>query len=232
VLLVSISPGLSLLPVRKAIRGEYDRVGFSLSDNILGPCTLEGRFVRLEPLRARHAAALIEAGRGLDWAWMLGPLRSRQDVDRRIADGLQAEERNEEYAEYAFAVMLRRDGRVVGSTSYLAIVPKHRRAEIGSTWYSPDVWGTAVNPECKFLLLKHAFEDWGAVRVQLGTDANNAHSQRAILKLGAKFEGKLRNHGVRRDGSVRDAMLYSIISSEWPSVKKGLEERIESFVGS
>ena len=185
--------------------------------------------MRLEPLRAKHAAALVEAGRGLDWAWMLGPLHSREDVDRRVADALQAEARNEEYA---FAVMLRRDGRVVGSTAYLAIVPKHRRAEIGSTWYSPDICDTAVNPECKFLLLKHAFEDWSAVRVQLGTDANNVHSQRAILKLGAKFEGKLRNHGIRRDGSVRDAMLYSIISNEWPVVKKGFEERIESFVGS
>ncbi len=89
-----------------------------------------------------------------------------------------------------------------------------------------------MNPECKFLLLKHAFEDWGALRVQLGTDANNVRSQRAILKLGAKFEGKLRNHGIRPDGSVRDAMMYSIISSEWPTVKKGLEARIESFARS
>ena len=87
-----------------------------------------------------------------------------------------------------------------------------------------------MNPECKFLLLKHAFEDWGAIRVQLGTDANNVHSQRAILKIGAKFEGKLRNYGIRPDGSVREAtMLYSIISSEWPMVKKGLEARIENF---
>jgi RimJ/RimL family protein N-acetyltransferase len=121
---------------------------------------------------------------------------------------------------------------MVGSTSYFGIVPKHKSAEIGYTWYSPDVWGTAVNPECKFLLLTHAFEDWGAVRVQLRTDANNAHSQRAILKLGAKFEGKLRNQGIRLDGSVRDSMLYSIIPSEWPTVKKRLEKRIESFAGS
>ena len=87
-----------------------------------------------------------------------------------------------------------------------------------------------MNPECKLLLLKHAFEDWGAVRVQLCTDANNVHSQRAILKLGARFEGRLRNHGIRPDGSVREeAMLYSIISREWPTVKKGLETRIEDF---
>lgn len=86
-----------------------------------------------------------------------------------------------------------------------------------------------MNPECKHLLLKHAFEEWGAVRIHLGTDINNIHSQRAIIKLGAKFEGKLRNHGVRPNGSVRDAMPYSIISSEWPAVKKRLVERINRF---
>ena len=91
--------------------------------------------------------------------------------------------------------------------------------------------GTVVNPECKYLLLKHAFQDWGAVRIQLGTDANNLHSQGAILKLGAKFEGILRNHGIRPDGSVRDAHLYSIIVSEWPEVKANLLARIESFKG-
>ena len=110
--------------------------------------------------------------------------------------------------------------------------PLSATVEIGSTWYSLDSQGTVVNPECKCLLLKHAFEDWGAIRVQLGTDANNVHSQRAILKLGAKFEGRLRNHGFRQDGSIRDTMLYSIISSEWPTVKKGLEARMENFVGS
>ncbi len=165
----------------------------------------------------------------MDWGWMLGRLLSREEVDLRITDGLKAEERNEEYP---FAVVLKRDNKVIGSTSYLAVAPKRKNAEIGATWYGPDLWGTVVNPECKFLLLKHAFEDWGAVRVQFGTDSNNVHSQRAILKLGAKFEGRLRNHGFRYDGSVRDTMLYSIISSEWPTVMKGLEARIDGFAES
>lgn len=191
----------------------------------LGPCVLEGRFVRLEPLRMEHAAGLFEATKSLDWEWFLGPLRTKEDVERRIAEGVAAEERGEAYA---FAVRLD-GGRIVGSTSYLAVVPKHRRAEIGSTWYSRDVWGTAVNPECKYLLLKHAFEEWGAVRIQLGTDARNVHSQRAIVKLGAKFEGILRNHGIRPDGSARDAKLYSIIGAEWPGVRSKLLERIQSF---
>jgi N-acetyltransferase len=162
----------------------------------------------------------------MDWGWMLGALRSREDLDLRIVERLSAEERE---AQYGFTVFLRAGNRVVGSTSYLDVAPKRKIAEIGSTWYSFDVQGTVVNPECKYLLLRHAFEDWGAIRVQLGTDVKNVHSQRAIMKLGAKFEGRLRNHGIRPDGSIRDSMLYSIISEEWPTVKKGLETRIESF---
>lgn len=192
----------------------------------LGPCSLEGRFVRLEPLRMNHAAALFEATKSLDWQWFLGPLRTKEEVDRRISEGMESETRGDAYA---FAVRFKEDNRIVGSTAYLTVVQKHKRAEIGSTWYSRDVWGTVVNPECKYLLLKHAFEDWGAVRIQLGTDVNNTHSQRAILKLGAKFEGTLRNHGIRPDGSVRDAALYSIIASEWSKVKSKLLSRLQSF---
>jgi N-acetyltransferase len=195
-----------------------------LSDKVLGPCTLEGRFVRLEPLRPNHAPALWEVARVMDWGWMLGPLRSKQDVERRITDGLKLGGE-----EYAFAVFLKQDNRIIGSTAFLGVFPKRKIAEIGSTWYLPALWGTVVNPECKFLLLRHAFEDWGANRVQLATDVKNVHSQRAILKLGAKFEGRLRNHAIRPDGSIRDTMMYSIISSEWPTVKKGLEARVERF---
>jgi RimJ/RimL family protein N-acetyltransferase len=147
-------------------------------------------------------------------------------VDRRIEDGFEMEKRGEAYA---FAVRLLGDGRVIGSTSYLAVVAKHRRAEIGSTWYARDCWGTAVNPECKYLLLRHAFEDWGAVRIQLVTDVNNLHSRKAIEKLGAKLEGTMRGHGIRPDGSVRDVRLYSIIPAEWPSVRAGLLSRIRAF---
>ncbi len=192
----------------------------------LGPTTLEGRFVRLEPLRPGHADQLYEAGRNLDWAWMLGPLRTKESVDQRIGEGLKLEERDEAYA---FAVVLKKEVRVVGSTAYLSIMAKRKRAEIGSTWYSPNMWGTAVNPECKFLLLKHAFEDWEAVRVELGTDSNNVHSQHAILKLGAKLEGRLRNYRIRPDGTVGDTMLYSIIDNEWPDVKSKLLGRLKSF---
>ena len=151
-----------------------------MSNQNLGPCTLEGRFVHLEPLRKNHADALLKAGSKLDWAWMLVPLHTLEDVNRRIENGLKAEAANQEYP---FVVKLKTEERIIGSTSYLAVSSQHKRAEIGSTWYSPDVWGTAVNPECKYLLLKHAFEDWKAVRIQLGTHANNLHSQRAISYL-------------------------------------------------
>ncbi len=191
----------------------------------LGPCVLDGDSVRLEPLRPEHTDGLFEAGRSLDWAWMLGPLPTREAVVRRIEEGLRREEQG---SDYAFAVLRKPEGRVIGSTAYLNVVSKHRRVEIGSTWYERDQWGTAVNPECKLLLLTHAFEEWGAVRVQLGTDEKNARSQRAILKLGAKFEGVLRNHGIRPDGSVRNAYLYSITNLEWPEVKAALLGRLHA----
>src|SRR5712692_4652430 len=114
-----------------------------MSDQIIGPCTLEGGFVRLEPLREKHASPLLEAAMKLDWKLMLRPLRSREDVERRIRDGLGMEENGEEYA---FAVVLKSEGRVIGSTAYLNVIPSHKRAEIGSTWYVPRHWGTAVNP--------------------------------------------------------------------------------------
>jgi RimJ/RimL family protein N-acetyltransferase len=95
------------------------------------------------------------------------------------------------------------------------------------TWYAPDVWATTINPECKFLLLQHAFETWGALRVQLKTDIKNTRSQAAIRKLGAQYEGTLRNHRLRPDGTVRDTVMFSIIDREWPDVKAGLLRRLE-----
>jgi N-acetyltransferase len=192
----------------------------------LGPVTLEGRFVRLEPLREEHREALLEAAQNLDWGWFLHPLRTAADVDFRINLGLEAERQKEGYA---FAVRSLGDNRIVGSTSYFGVVQEHKRVEIGSTWYTSDVQGTAVNPECKYLLLGHAFDDWGANRVQFTTDSNNVHSQRAIEKLGAKREGVLRGHAIRGDGSIRDSVVYSIVRAEWPAVRRALNERLSTF---
>jgi N-acetyltransferase len=192
----------------------------------LGPCVLDGRFVRLEPLRRRHLNALTIAAGKLDWGWALSPLRSKKDVEERIGFAVEMERKSQEYVS---AVILKKEDRPIGSTSYFGIVPKHKRLEIGYTWYEQNLWGTQVNPESKFLLLQHAFDDWHANRVQLSTDVNNIHSQKAIMKLGAKYEGKLRSHAIRRDGSIRDTMLYSITASDWPNVKSTLQSRIDEY---
>lgn len=131
--------------------------------------------------------------------------------------------------EYPYTVITRADGRVVGTTSYLDVSERHRAAAIGWTWYSPDVWGTAVNPEAKYLLLKHAFEDWNAIRAFFKTDARNLRSQAALRKLGAQYEGTLRSHRILPDGFRRDSAYFSILGVEWPSVKSRLEKRLNAF---
>jgi RimJ/RimL family protein N-acetyltransferase len=125
-----------------------------------------------------------------------------------------------------FAMVLRESGQPVGITSYLEIRPAHRGLEIGNTWIARPWQGTQVNPENKYLLLRHAFESLDALRVQLKTDGRNLRSQRAIEKLGALKEGVLRKHMILQDGYVRDTVMYSIIAEEWPRVREGLEARL------
>ena len=193
----------------------------------LGPCVLEGNHVRLEPLNPSHASGLLAAAQESDWTWLTMDPREKDAMDEWIRIALKAEERD---LEHPFTVFSREDHKVLGSTRYLDIRPLNRGVEIGMTWYISRVWGTAVNPECKFLLMEHAFEDWNAVRVQLKTDNNNIHSQNAILKLGAKFEGRLRNHRVRRDGSSGDSMMYSVTDGEWrDGIKDSLRKRIDGL---
>jgi N-acetyltransferase len=147
-------------------------------------------------------------------------------MDAWIARALAAQAQGREYP---FIVVRAGDDRIIGSTRYLEVQEDDRTAEIGWTWYSPDAWGGPVNPEAKYLLMRHAFEDWNAIRVALKTDVNNVHSQAAIKKLGAQFEGTLRNHRIRPDGSYRDTVIYSIIASEWPAVKARLEARLQAY---
>jgi RimJ/RimL family protein N-acetyltransferase len=169
---------------------------------------------------------LLEAAQNLDWGWFLNPLRTESVIDSRMSDAQKGEQTKEASV---FAVRLLKGDRIVGSTSYFGVATRHKRVEIGSTWYIRDVLGTAVNPECKYLMLRHAFEDWGAGRVQFTTDSNNARSQRAIEKLGAKREGSLRNHAIGPDGTFRDSVVYSIVAAEWPSVRDKLIGRLEAF---
>lgn len=192
----------------------------------LGPRVLEGKFVRLEPLGTEHLDGLIEAGKGFDWRWMSMDLSSHEAMKSFITSALEEQRKG---LGYPFAVCSKSTDKIVGSTRYMDLLSSQKAVEIGWTWYSPEVWGTVVNPECKFLLLKNAFEEWGAIRVCLKTDNYNIHSQRAILKLGAKFEGMLRNHRIRRDGTYRHTMMYSIVPEEWPSLKAVLLKRLEAF---
>ncbi|GLY14663.1 N-acetyltransferase [Kineosporia sp. NBRC 101677] len=119
-------------------------------------------------------------------------------------------------------------GAVVGTTSYLDVVPEAARLEIGWTTYTPAVWGGPVNPSAKFVLLRHAFEELGAGRVQLKTDVRNHRSQRAIARLGARPEGVLRRYQPRADGTMRDTVMFSVIAEEWPAVSSGLQRRLDS----
>lgn len=125
--------------------------------------------------------------------------------------------------------IVRQGGSVVGTTSYLEVSPVDARLEIGFTLYAPAVWGGAVNPECKLLLMQWAFEVAGMGRVQLKTDIRNARSQQAIARLGAQYEGVLRRYQRRQDGSVRDTVLFSVLADEWPAVKLGLQDRLKAF---
>jgi RimJ/RimL family protein N-acetyltransferase len=189
------------------------------------PVRLEGMGVRLEPLELRHAEDLLEAGRDASvWRFRPGePFETLDDV-RRWIDAANAAVR--EGREVAFAIVRLPEGAAVGSTRCLDLRRADRALEIGSTWLGPAAQRSGVNTECKLLLLRHAFEDLGAVRVQLKTDGRNARSQQAIARLGAVREGVLRRHMTLADGFVRDTVMFSITDAEWPAVKERLEARL------
>lgn len=186
------------------------------------PVLLEGRHVRLEPLERHHADAIFAAGGDPQiWQWMMvPPLATPADAARWTEDALRAQAGG---AEVCFATVRRSDGRVVGSTRYLDIRRAHRALEIGSTWLAREAQRTALNTEAKYLMLRHAFEVLGAVRVQLKTDRRNAPSRAAIARLGAVEEGTLRNYQTRFDGYVRDTVMFSFTAAEWPAAKARLE---------
>ena len=190
------------------------------------PILLEGHHVRLEPLARGHAEGLLAAGRdpAVFQYLLIPPFRSVEEVGDMIDEALRAQAAG---TEVAYATVRRSDGRIVGSTRFIDIRRSHRGLEIGWTWIAPEAQRSAVNTEAKYLMLRHAFEVWGALRVQLKTDANNARSRAAIERLGATFEGILRKQLVRpHDGYQRDTAMFSIIESEWPAVKAGLEAKL------
>ena len=185
------------------------------------PVTLEGRFVRLEPLAEVHAAALAEASSPEIFAYHFPPEELTAAGFAAQIEGLRALPNW-----LPFASVLRETGRAVGISCFLDIRPEHRGLEIGFTWVGNAWQGTAVNPESKLLLLRHAFETLGCVRVQLKTDLRNLQSQAALRKLGAVREGVLRKQMILPDGHQRDTVMFAITDEEWPKVRAGLEERL------
>src|SRR5690606_6563368 len=184
------------------------------------PLTLVGRYVRLEPLDETHGAELLDAAAdGQLWDLWYTTVPGPENVDDWIADAL---DQRDEGRALPFVVRRIRDERLVGSTRYMNIEPRQRRLEIGTTWYSASVQRTALNTECKALLLGHAFETLDCIAVEFRTHWFNHDSRQAIARLGAKQDGVLRNHQRLADGSLRDTVVFSIIDSEWPAVRRHL----------
>lgn len=191
------------------------------------PITLEGKFVRLEPMTEEHAYRLFLIGNDPSiWRYMLyGELTTEQSMLEWVRDMLA---RKAAETDQPFVVIHKESGMVAGATRYMEIRPQHRGLEIGGTWYGVQFQRTAVNTEAKYLLLRHAFETLGAIRVQFKTDSRNERSQRAIERLGAVREGVLRNHMILEGGAIRHSVYYSILDTEWPMVKVCLEEKLAS----
>lgn len=190
----------------------------------LQPATLEGHGVRLEPMGPEHADGLAEAAAdGELWNLFFTFVPAPDEVTDYIEAALEGQAAGHMLP---WVVRLSDTGAVIGSTRYHDILPHVDRVEIGYTWYGASHQRTHVNTACKILLMTHAFETVGCGVVGLRTDGMNLRSQRAIEALGAKKDGVLRNHSLRRDGSVRDDVMYSVLLHEWPAIKRHLETRL------
>jgi RimJ/RimL family protein N-acetyltransferase len=191
------------------------------------PVTLAGRIVKLEPLSEAHIASLAKVGLNEKiWHYMrYGNIETIEQLTVWVKELLDLQSQG---TDLPFAVIYLATGEAIGSTRYLHIDHEDRSLEIGGTWYGLEYQGTLVNTECKYLLLKHAFEDLGCIRVWFKTDRRNHRSQHAIEKLGAIKEGVLRNHMILPDGFIRDSIVYSILPDEWPPIKLKIESRLKA----
>jgi N-acetyltransferase len=195
--------------------------------NIVVPVTLEGSVVSLEPIRRDHATLFWDVAKNDVediFRWIPYPMRTAEDFQQLIGKAFEEQERGESVV---FATVERKSGKTIGSTRFMNIDRANQRVEIGSTWIAPAWQRTAVNSEAKYLMLRHAFEVWKCIRVELKTDALNQKSRNAILRIGAKEEGTLRRHVMTWTGRMRDTVYFSILDAEWPEVKPRLEEYLE-----
>lgn len=192
------------------------------------PVTLEGTVVRLEPISREHVELfwqVAKGGREDIFRWFPYAMNTRDDLERVVDRAIEEQARGESVV---FATVERASGQTVGSTRFMNIDRMNRRVEIGSTWIAPAWQRTAVNTEAKYLMLRHAFEAWKCIRVELKTDALNQKSRNAILRIGAKEEGTLRRHVITWTGRVRDTVYFSILDSEWAGVKPELEALLKT----
>ena len=193
------------------------------------PVTLEGEHIRLEPMRLEHLDDLCAIG--LDetlWQWTITQIRTRDDMLRYLTAALDGQVTG---TVLPFVTILQSERRVVGSTRFGNIDVSNRRVEIGWTWVAPPWQRTVVNTEAKYLMLRHAFETLGCIRVEFKTDRLNETSRKAIARLGATEEGTFRSHMIVDTGRIRDSVYFSIIEREWPEVKRRLEARMAAGTG-
>ncbi|HYL65430.1 MAG TPA: GNAT family protein [Candidatus Methylomirabilis sp.] len=190
----------------------------------IAPVTLEGRHMRLEPLSHAHHADLVAIGLAEElWRWIPTAVRTPEEMSAYIDAALQDQARG---VSLPFAQIERSTGRAIGSTRYGNIDRAHRRVEIGWTWIASAWQRSAINTESKYLLLKHAFETLGCIRVELKTDSLNERSRAAILRIGAREEGVFRNHMITASGRIRHTVYFSIVDSEWADVKARLQAKL------
>ena len=187
----------------------------------LTPRPLEGPTIRLEPLRPDHLDGLCEAGLDPElWRLTVSQIRTRTDMERYVEEAFADQRAG---SALPFATVWRETGRVIGSTRFGNASPPNRRVEIGWTWLARPWQRTGANTEAKYLMLRHAFEHWRCIRVELKPSALNQRSRAAILRIGAREEGILRHHMINQDGSLRDSVYFSLLADEWPEARRRLE---------
>lgn len=194
------------------------------SEMMVQPVTLTGEYAQLEPMLAAHKSGLTEVGLDEElWRWSPVPVRTPEEMAAYVDAAIEDQARG---TSLPFTIVERATGKVIGSTRFANIERVHRRVEIGWTWIARRWQRTAVNTECKYLLLRHAFETLGCIRAELKTDSLNDRSHAAILRIGAKQEGVFRNHMITSTGRIRHSLYFSIVDSEWAQVKRRLEEML------
>ncbi|MCT6816457.1 GNAT family N-acetyltransferase [Lysinibacillus fusiformis] len=183
---------------------------------------LENEIVKLKPLELNDLSGILEVASYPEiWSHMSTTIEKMVDVNNFVENALLMR-RNK--TEFPFVIVDKKTGEIIGSTRFMDIDDTHQRVEIGTTWLTPAYWRTAINTNCKYLLLQYCFETLHLQRVQIKTDHENSQSQKAIERIGATKEGVLRNHMIRKDGTTRHTVMYSITLEEWPQVKIHLNQ--------